>query len=233
MRPRLAHRALMAASLAWASVLAALPLPGQSLQYLGQTFETGGGLGHVATVLTLQRRGGETTESGCVGLTSFEGCGFVNANVQSGQSQLRAITEFPMLTGSSFRLFFNAAEPVRRQSLTINALVMTVYGSMGNTFTAPLTDVPLTLDTREPGIGRFGHLFGLAENSWSAFDAFVAANPTARIGLGAALSNVQGGPETFSVGIGEATVVPEPSTYLLLASGLAGLVLVHRRRRRC
>jgi hypothetical protein len=41
-----------------------------------------------------------------------------------------------------------------------------------------------------------------------------------------------GGTFTFNAGFGPATVVPEPSTYALLATGLAGLATVARRRRR-
>lgn len=224
-------RAWLTAVALAASAATTAPAAAQSLQYLGQPANTGGGLGNVATILTLLHPGGSSTESGCVGLTGFTGCGFTDSSVQNGQSQLQSISQFPSLTGSSFRLFFNAAEPGNDNTVTLNQLVVTLYGSGSNSFTATLPGVPLTLTDALNGIGNYGYLFGLSPNDFSAFDAFIAANPAAMVGVGAEISNAQGGPETFSLGMTAQTVVPEPSTYLLMASGLAGLGLLARRRR--
>jgi hypothetical protein len=220
----------VATSVVTALLLSVTPASAQSLQYLGQFFETGGGPGRLPTILMLQRPGGTSKESGCVGPTRFDNCGFANGRVQQGQSQLRPVAEFPDLTGSNFRLIFNAVEPGNDKTITINSLVLTLYGSGTQTFSASLGEVPLTLNGTGNGMGNYGHSFGLSSATWSAFDAFVAANPTARIGLGATLTHAQGGPEAFSIGMGPSTVVPEPSTYLLMAVGLAGLGAVARRR---
>lgn len=217
--------------LAWAvaAALSLSPLAAQAqLTYLGQATSTGGGLGNQLTVLTIQHAGNATTESGCVGPAGFTGCGFTNANVQQGQSQLQPISSLSGVTGSTFRLFLNVSEPGNDQALFVNSLVVTLYGTGNNTFTASLQN--LALSNAGQGTGNFGYVFGLTPSSAAAFDAFVAANPTARIGAGAQFSEVGGGIETISVGLG--TVVPEPSTYLLLASGLAGLFMVANRRKR-
>ncbi len=221
----------VSASVVAALVLSSASASAQSLQYLGQFFETGGGPGRLSTILMLQRPGGSSSESGCVGPTRFDDCGATNSRVQQGQSQLRPITEFPDLTGSNFRLVFNAVEPGNDKTVTINSLVLTLYGSGSQTFSASLSGLPLTLNGTGNGMGNYGHSFGLASADWNAYDAFVAANPTAQIGLGATLTNAQGGPEAFSIGVGPSTVVPEPSTYLLMSVGLAGLGAIARRRR--
>jgi hypothetical protein len=69
----------------------------------------------------------------------------------------------------------------------------------------------------------------------AAFQAALTANPAATIGVGASITNASGGPETISIGVvpggpGGTSVVPEPSTYLLMAAGLSGLVMLRRKR---
>ncbi len=222
--------------LAWiaAAMLTAVPtLAHAQLTLLGQSGASGGGLGAVATVLTLQNPGGTTAESGCIGPTGVN-CGFTDANVQSGQSQLRLVSAFPGLTGSNFRLFLNAAEPGNDNTITLNNAVVRLYSGNTQVFSSTAFTSPLTLNNTLPGTGNYGFLFGLSAGDQALFNAALAANPGALIGAGASLTNVSGGNESFAIGTdggGTTSVVPEPSTYLLMASGLVAIGLLQRKRR--
>ncbi|QJR37820.1 PEP-CTERM sorting domain-containing protein [Gemmatimonas groenlandica] len=220
-----------------AAMFAAVPAQAHAqLTLLGQsaTGLSGGGLGAVATVLTLQSPGSTTAESGCIGPTGVN-CGFTDANVQSGQSQLRLVSAFPGLTGSNFRLFLNAAEPTGDNSITVNNAVVRLYSGNTQVFSSVAFTSPLTLNNTLPGTGNYGFLFGLSTTDQALFQAALMANPGATIGVGASLTNVTGGQESFSVGTdaggGTTSVVPEPSTYLLMASGLVALGMLKRKRR--
>lgn len=218
-----------------AAMLAAVPAQAHAqLTLLGQSGASGGGLGAVATVLTLQNPGGTTAESGCIGPVGVN-CGFTDANVQSGQSQLRLVSAFPGLTGSNFRLFLNAAEPGNDNTITLNNAVVRLYSGNTQVFSSTAFTSPLTLDNTLPGTGNYGFLFGLSAGDQVLFNAAIAANPGALIGVGASLTNVSGGNESFSLGTvgggGTTSVVPEPSTYLLMASGLVALGMLQRKRR--
>jgi len=235
---RTVRRTAVARTVVTAAVISLFPLAAQAqLQLLGQSAETGGGLGNVMTVLTLQRPGGSSTETGCVGPSGFTGCGFANANVQQGQSQLQPLTSLTGVTGNTFRLFLNASEPGNDNTIVVNDLVVTLYGSNNSTFSASFAG-PQTLTNTLPGTGNYGFVFGLAPQSATAFDAFIAANPTATIGAGASFGSVAGGLETISVGMaannggGGPNEVPEPQTWMLLGSALVGLLFTTMQRRR-
>ena len=227
--------------LAWwtAAFAAALPVQAHAqLTLLGQSALAGGGLGAVATVLTLQSPGNSTASSGCIAPTGVN-CGFTDGSVQSGQSQLRLASAFPGLTGSSFRLFLNAAEPGNDNSITVNNVVVRLYSGNMQVFSSTAFTAPLTLNNTLPGVGNYGFIFGLSAGDQALFNSALAANAGALIGVGASLTDVSGGPESFAIGTlgsngggGSTSVVPEPSTYLLMASGLVAIGLVHRNRRK-
>lgn len=235
---RVRHGGALARTVFAAAAIGLLPVTAQAqLQLLGQSGETGGGLGNVLTVLTLQNQGNATTESGCVGLTGFAGCGFTDAKVQQGQTQLQPLSSLTGVTGNTFRLFLNASEPGNDNTIIVNDLVVTLYGANNSTFSASFAG-PQTLTNTLQGTGSYGYLFGLTPQSAAAFDAFIAANPNAQIGAGASFADVAGGLETISVGTvannggGGPDAVPEPQAWMLLGSGLAGLMFVGSQRRR-
>lgn len=217
------------AAMALVGTLVASPFraEAQQLDYLGTSTLQGGGLGNVLTVLTLLNPGGTNSESGCVSPTGFAGCGFTNANIQQGQSQVQPLSALGGVTGQTFQLYLNAAEPGNDNTITLNSLVVTLYGANNQTWSASFG--PRTFTDVQQGTGNYGYLFGINSAAWASFNAFIAANPNAVIGAGASFTNAEGGLETINVGVGRATQVPEPASLALLATGLAAF-MVRRRR---
>lgn len=217
----------------------------QTLQYVAPLSGTTGGLGTVLTVLTLNNT--NNVSSGCVtptGAGTLATCGYLNNTVQAS-SQVRFLSElggsFSTL-GTDLRVIANFAEPQNSadNGATVDALSLYLYGPSG----VPLYTAALTTDvifaTTNPGVGNIGFGFGLTPTGATAFQSFLntalAGGGTANnlsIGLGASLLDVQGGLDTFSLTRLNvaATVVPEPSSYVLMMAGLVGIAVFARRRR--
>ena len=212
----------------------------------------GTGLGTVNTVLTIQDN---PTEQGCVGFTSGgdvtgnfttsnqSGCpSGTNTDVKTGssQTQTRTLSEAGITTGSNFAILFNAAEP-SGNSISLDGLVATFYNATTGAllFSAVYTGTnPLNFPTTQTGTGNTGAEFTLNSTEAAQLQTFITSlgAGNVRVGLGASAGNpnsAEGGNETFFIfNANTATVVPEPSTVVLTATGMLGLVGYIRRRRR-
>jgi hypothetical protein len=226
----------------------ALALPAQASAQLvlaGPLDQQGGGLGNQVTVLTLQSPGNTSAESGCSLSIS---CPFTAVGVQN-QTQAQSLNQTALtgLTGENVRVVANFSEPQNANSgITLNDLRLFLYLTSGNTTTAVFQSMALAPQNQnlvgQAGTGNFGFVFGLTGNDVTLFNQALAANPVGSlsIGAGASLTNAEGGLDTFSIargpggigGGGGGTVIPEPSTYVLMASGLVGLAGLARRRQR-
>jgi hypothetical protein len=188
--------------------LGALCLPGGArgagLQYLGSVDQQGTGLGHVATVLTIQNK---DVESGCVswsGSADITGpgapacpSGIAGGDEKKGASQTltRSLAEIGSPTPDTLRIIFNANEPGSNRHLRLESLVLRIFSLSGAVLLeAALTGPPVDIEATDSGIGNAGWAFGLVD---AAGAAGVFANGENRIGLAATVSDTDGGFETF------------------------------------
>jgi hypothetical protein len=235
----------MKRALKFAAVITLVPAmaSAQGLIETSPIAASGSGLGNRITVLTLNADN-SSNASGCItpvasppSTVGTTGCGFAN-NTVTQQSFIRLVSELGTGSGdlgTDLRIIANFAEPAG-SGATINEITLFLYtGTENTTATASFSLIPAIINYTgtEVGTGGEGFAFRLDAPGIAAFNAAVAGGAT-RIGLGAQLSNVDGAPDTFSLQRVNATtsVVPEPSTYALMAAGLAGIFVARRRRNR-
>ena len=184
--------------------------------------------------LNLQHHGNSTTEAGGV---RFNGSGDVDfGDISAGPHQHTvSLTDLGIGRASDLRVLLNINEANGgdKMPITIDSLVLTAYDQNGNSvFSAEMVNGSLTLDQFRHGQGaNSDYIFGLDAEAAARLQAAVEQNSNLRLGLSASLSNVNGGPERFSFGAGTQPV-PEPTTMVLLGTGIAGLAGVARRRRK-
>jgi PEP-CTERM motif len=218
-----------------------------SIGLSGPVSLSGNGFGANTTALTIQSHGpASNSESGCIapGLIAGGGACAPGDGVLGGSESspigfpkqaAPTLSSLGITSGSQIGILFDGVQPQSGNNnvLNINDLTLKLYS--GSTLLYQVSGSFSNLATN-PGNGTSDYLFTLDPSAVNAFNAAFAGSSNDFIALDSTISfpNQSAGPDSYSfVNLNTGSTpspMPEPSSLLLLGSGVAGTAGLLRRR---
>jgi hypothetical protein len=143
-----------------------------------------------------------------------------------------SFAEAGITNAGQLRIFMDIEDP--DNDLILHEMTLTAYSSTTGAilFQGSFTAGPQYFTEIAGGQGHGDYVFALDSSQAAQLQAAFQADPNLRLGLFARTSDDTGSFTNFKLGQGPAAAtVPEPTTMLLLGTGLAGIAARARKRR--